>query len=67
MQKIKVLARFYDPLTPCAKIFTVIKKFAPPPLKKEGSRAKKGDFFAVLRSSLIFQPIFTCNIAMESS
>ena len=32
MQKMKVLAQFYDPLTPCASIFTVIKKFAPPPL-----------------------------------
>ena len=33
MQKMKVLAQFYDPLTPCAKIFMVIKKFAPPPSK----------------------------------
>ena len=28
----KVLAQFKDPLTPCAKISTVIEKFAPPPL-----------------------------------
>ena len=28
----KVLAQFYDPLPPCAKIFSVIKKFAPAPL-----------------------------------
>ena len=32
MQKMKVIAQFYDPLPPCAKIFSVIENFAPPPL-----------------------------------
>ena len=34
--------------------------------KNGGTRAKNVDFFAILRSSLIFQSIFTCNMAMES-
>ena len=33
MQNMKVLAQFYNPLTPCAKIFLVIEDFAPPPIE----------------------------------
>ena len=31
MQNMKVLAQFYNPLTPCAKIFLVIED--PPPIE----------------------------------
>ena len=34
--------------------------------KNKGSRPKKVDFVATLRSSLIFQTIFTCNMAMKN-
>ena len=35
-------------------------------LKDKDSGAKNVDFVAVLRSSVILQSIFTCNMAMES-
>ena len=35
MQNMKVLAQFYNPLTPCAKIFLVIEDFAPLHLKND--------------------------------
>ena len=52
MQKMKVLAQFYDPLTLCASIFTV-KKFAPPPTLINILCLKKAFLLFTLLSAII--------------
>ena len=67
MQKMKVLAQFYDPLTPCAKIFTVIKKFAPPLSKRKALGQKKVIFLLFYVAPSFFNQFLHVIYFLQSS